>query len=228
MTRRRRAALLLGLALVLGALAASDVARRESALRAQLGPAVDVLVARRELAAGHRLEPGDLAVRRVPERFAPAGGPAMAELVLGRRLAVAVPAGAPLGEHLLARSPAAAAVRRGERAVEVVAGGSPALVVPGARVDVLVTRERETQLALEDVEVLAARPAPSADREDAAARVAATLRVTVRQAVFLAAAAAFAHEVRLLARAPGDDRHAGRQVVGDDLTLSARADLARP
>jgi pilus assembly protein CpaB len=221
-SRRRRAALLLGLALVLGALAASDVARRESALRAQVGPAVDVVVAARPLAAGRRLGAGDLAVRHVPERFAPAGGPAVAELLLGRRLAVPAPAGAPLGEHLLARPAGAGpAVRRGERAVEVVAAGSPALLVPGARVDVLVTRERgggaagDTQLALEDVEVLASRPATTTEREGP--HVAATLRVTVRQAVYLAAAGAFAREIRLLARAPGDDRRAGRAVVGDDL-----------
>jgi pilus assembly protein CpaB len=226
-TRRRRAALLLGLALVLGALAASDVARRESALRAQVGPAIDVLVARRPLAAGRRLDARDLAVRRVPERFAPAGAPAIAALLLGRRLAVPVPAGAPVGEHLLLRAADASRVRRGERAVEVVAGGSPQLVVPGVRVDVLVTRERggggagDTQLALEDVEVLAARPAAPPDGDGSGPQVAATLRVTVRQAVYLAAAAAFARDIRLLARAPGDDRHAGRTVVGDDLTLSA-------
>ena len=59
-------------------------------------------------------------------------------------------------------------MRRGERAVEVVATGSAAIAA-GARVDVLVTRERgsgggDTELALEDVEVLATRPAP--DRDD--------------------------------------------------------------
>ena len=39
--------------------------------------------------------------------------------------------------------------------------------------------------------------------------VAATLRVTVRQAVYLAAAGSFAREIRLLARAPGDRRREG-------------------
>ena len=222
MSRRRRAALLLGLALVLGALAASDVARREAALQAQVGPAVNVLVARRSLAAGRRVQAGDLAVRRVPERFAPAGGAAVPELVLGRRLAVPVPAGAPVGESLLASDSAdpSAAVRRGERAAEVVAAGSPALVGPGARVDVLVTRERgagvpgTTELALEDVEVLGARTA----RDDDGAKVAATLRVTVRQAVYLAAAGAFAREIRLLPRAPGDHRLTGPATVDDRLT----------
>jgi len=70
-SRRRRAALLLGMALVLGALAASDVARRESALRGELAPLVDVIVARGPLEAGERLRAGDLARRAVPERFAP-------------------------------------------------------------------------------------------------------------------------------------------------------------
>jgi pilus assembly protein CpaB len=214
MTRRRRAALLLGLALILGALAASDVSRREAALRAQVGRPVDVLVVRRPLAAGRRLSAGDLAVRHVPERFAPGGAAPVPELVLGRRLAVAVPAGTPVGEHLLAVA-SGPAVRRGERAIEVVATGSPRLIAPGAHVDVLVTRERATELALEDVEVLAARPAPG--RDDAGPQVAATLRVTVRQAVYLTAAGAFAREIRLLPRAPGDHRLAGRQTVDDQL-----------
>jgi pilus assembly protein CpaB len=218
-SRRRRAALLLGLALVLGALAASDVARREAALRDQVGPAVEVLVARQPLAAGQRVKPSDLAVRRMPERFAPAGVVPVPELVIGERLAVSVPAGAPVGEHLLERAAPGSVpeMRRGERAAEVVAHGSPVLVVPGSRVDVVVTRDRrDTQLALEDVEVLAARTVPD---EGTGPQVAATLRVTVRQAVYLAAAAAFAGEIRLLARPPGDDRRAGATIVDHDLTM---------
>jgi pilus assembly protein CpaB len=223
-SRRRRAALLLGLALVLGTLAASDVARREAALRTQVGPAVDVLVTRRPLAAGRRVQAGDLAVRRVPERFAPGGAATIPELVLGQKLAIAVPAGAAVGENLFAADRAGAGIRRGERAVEVVAAGSPSLVVPSARVDVLVTRERgtggagTTELALEDVEVLAARGARA--RDDAGPQVAATLRVTVRQAVYLAAAGAFAREIRLLPRAPGDHRTTGPQTVDDRLTVT--------
>ena len=69
--------------------------------------------------------------------------------------------------------------------------------------------------------MLAARAAPAAAREDAGPQVAATLRVTVRQAVYLAAAGAFAREIRLLARAPGDRRRAGATVVGDDLSVGA-------
>jgi pilus assembly protein CpaB len=103
----------------------------------------------------------------------------------------------------------------------VIATGSPRLVTAGAHVDVLVTRERgsgaagATTLALEDVEVLAARAARA--RDDAGPQVAATLRVTVRQAVYLAAAGAFAREIRLLPRAPGDHRRTGPAVVTDEL-----------
>jgi pilus assembly protein CpaB len=203
MSRRRRAALLLGLAVVLGALAASDVARREAALRAQLAPLVDVVVARRPLAAGHRISRRDLAVRRIPARYAPSGSSAG---VLGGRLAVPVDAGGAVGTLLLEPPPAANAIGKDERAAEVVARAAPGTVVAGARVDVLVTRERGgTELALQDVEVLAARAAPAAQGQDGR-RVAATLRVSLRQAVYLAAAGATAREIRLLARAPGDRR----------------------
>jgi len=218
MSRRRRAALLLGLALVLGGLAASDVARRESALRAELAPLVDVVVARRDLPAGRRIAAADLARRAVPARFAPAGAAgALPELLAGSRLAVPVAAGDPVGPALLetAAPQSGADVARGERAAEVVAAAAPGSVAAGARVDVLVTRDRggagATELALQDVEVLAVRAAAEGDepRRTGARTVAATLRVTVRQAVFLAAAGAFAREIRLLARAPGDRGRVG-------------------
>ena len=225
MSRRRRAIVLLGLALVLGGLAASDVARREAAMRAQLGPAVDVVVARIDLAAGRAVDAADLAVRRVPARYAPAGAATMPETLIGRRLAAAVPRGGYLGAGQLRTEPDVAGppVRKGERAVELLGLGAPDLIVPGARVDVLVTRDGEggaaagTELALEDVEVLAARSAPPAARDDAAKRVAATLRVTVRDAVYLAAAQSFAREVRLLPRAAGDRERAGQLSVGPEL-----------
>ena len=226
MSRARRASLLLGLALLLGGLAASDVARREAALRASLAPLVDVVVAHEDLAPRHRLRLDDLAVRRLPARYAPVGAATVPEELVGRRLAVPVPSGGPLGVAQLhdPHATAGAPVAHGQRAVEVVGLGSPQLVVAGARVDVLVTRDRDagsdagTELALEDVEVLGARPA--ADRAaggDGAARVAATLRVSVRQAVYLAAAEAFAREVRLLPRATGDQEKLGRMVVNDSL-----------
>ena len=135
-----------------------------------------------------------------------------------------MPRGGVIGEHQLAVEEAVAAppVEPGERAADVVGLGAPDLVVPGARVDVLVTRDGEggaagAELALEDVEVLAARPAPEGARDDGAERVAATLRVTVRDAVYLAAAQSFARELRLLPRAAGDRERAGQVVVGPEL-----------
>jgi pilus assembly protein CpaB len=117
-------------------------------------------------------------------------------------------------------------VRPGERVADVVAVGDRATIAPGSRVDVLVTREAaggttgRTSLALEDVEVLAVAAAPAAGSGDAARapRVRASLRVTLRQAVFLAAAQSFATEIRLLPRAAGDRRHAAAPLsVGSGL-----------
>ena len=105
-------------------------------------------------------------------------------------------------------------IDRGERVAEVVALGSPQLVAAGSRVDVLVSPEPETGgagaavVALEDVEVLAASIAGAADaaaeKGAPGQRVAASLRVTLGQAVYLAAVQDFARELRLLPRAIGD------------------------
>jgi pilus assembly protein CpaB len=123
-----------------------------------------------------------------------------------------------------------APIRRGERATEVAVAGGEALTgaPPGTRVDVIVTTESRTGgasgrtfLALQDVELLGARAAGgdagSATGGDGAAAHAttiATLRVTLREAVYLTAAQSFARELRLLIRAPGD-RHAARPLAVD-------------
>jgi pilus assembly protein CpaB len=229
MTRRRRAAALLGLALLLGALAASDVAGREAALRRGLGPAVPVVVARSEIPAGGRLVARRLAVRRVPARYAPAGAFRGVEELGGLRAAVAIPAGADLEPALVSDGTGGAAagapVRPGERVAQIVATGAPELIAPGGRVDVVVTRERggggpgATTLALEDVEVLAAAPATAAEADaQGGPRVALSLRVTLRQAVYLAAAQSFARELRVLPRGAGDRRRgAAGMRVGEGL-----------
>lgn len=213
MSRHRRGLLLAGLALVLGGLAASDVAGREAALERRLGPLVDVVVARDAVRPGERLTAERLGLRRVPARYAPRGAFGAVGAVNGLRAAAPIMAGEDIHDSAVddGRGAAGAPVRAGERVVDVVAVGSAQAVTPGSRVDVLVTREARdggagrTTLALEDVEVLAARPAgaPAGD-ESAAPRVAAALRVTLRQAVYLAAAQTFAREIRLLPRAAGD------------------------
>ena len=227
MTRRRRAAVLLGLALLLGTLSATHMARREAALDAQLGPVTEVVVARQDLPAGRRIELSDLGVRSLPARYAPPGEPAFAAALAGQKLAVPVRAGGPVTSDLLVRRSltAEASIERGQRAVDLVATGSPQAVIAGAHVDVLVTTERRdrvrgaTRIALEDVEVLAARAAAQAadDGDKGPTRVSATLRVTAEQAVYLAAAQSFARDVRLLARAPGDRRKVGDLAVDDGL-----------
>ena len=218
MSRRRRALLLGGLALVLGGLAAVNVAGREAALERRVGGLVDVVVVRAPVAAGERLAMRSLAIRRVPARAAPTGTTGSPQAFVGRRAAVDIPADTDLTAGMIVRDdagPAGPDVRRGERVAEIVALGSPELVIPGSRVDVLVTPEPpgggtgEAVLALEDVEVIAAAPvsnqdAPAPKGVAVGSRVAASLRVTLRQAVYLAAAQDFARELRLLPRASGD------------------------
>ncbi|MDX6691101.1 MAG: pilus assembly protein CpaB [Solirubrobacteraceae bacterium] len=240
MTRRRRALLLGGLALLLGGLAASDVASREAALQRQVGGLVDVVVARGPVSKGAPLRAAALAVRRVPRRFAPDGAIADPETLAGLRASVDIAAGTDLTTAVVGDGTQGAAartgppIRPGERIAEIVALGAPELVTPGSHVDVLVTPEPEGSqsgravLALEDVEVLQAGPAEGGDADADAgkatgkpspgARVAASLRVTLRQAVYLAAAQDFARELRLLPRAAGDRRRGQAGLaVGADL-----------
>jgi pilus assembly protein CpaB len=172
----------------------------------------------------------------MPARYAPAGAIGALGEAVGERVATAVPAGAyllraALGSPGAGGSGSGPGLRPGERIADLVGAGPAELVTAGARVDVLVTRDPahggpgQTTLALEDVEVLAAAPAEAGEGAAATAgvpRVRASLRVTVRQAVFLAAAQAFAREVRLLPRAPGDDRRGAAGVaVGADLAPQA-------
>jgi pilus assembly protein CpaB len=217
MARRRRGAALLGLALLLGVLAASDVAGREAALRRQLGPTVSVVVVRAPLAAGQRIPRRALALRRVPARYAPTGAIADPGDAVGRRAAVAIAPGGDLDSALLRvpgeeSAPAGPPLGRGERALDVLAVAAPEAVAAGTRVDVLVTYDGRagsqgaTRMVLEGAEVLQSRPASAAEGSEGAAglpRVLATLRVGVRQAVALAADVAAAREVRLLTRPTG-------------------------
>lgn len=217
MSRRRRALLLTGLALVLGTLAASDVSRRESALAEQLTPVVDVVVVRRAVEAGAPIPAGSLAVRRVPARYAPKGAFVHPRGLVGTRAAVALAPGTDLVPALLDDGQDAgpgAPVRDGERVVELVVRGSAELIRAGMRVDVLVTRDGPggdggaTEIVLQDAEVLDAEPGPEADG-DVGEQVRVSLRVTVDQAPALIAAEQYAREVRVLSRAAGDRGRAG-------------------
>ena len=181
MTRRRRGALLIGLSLALGGLAASDVGRREAAVRAQLAPLVDVVVAGRDVRrappAAARPTSRSAASPRATRRSAPRLCRRRCSGAARWRRSRAARTSGPASSRTSPRR--ARRIRRGERAVEVAGAGSPQLVVAGAQVDVVVVPERgAARLALSGAEVLAARPLAAADAADGAARVAATLRVT--------------------------------------------------
>jgi pilus assembly protein CpaB len=216
-SRRRRALLLGGLALVLGGLAAFNVAGREAALERRVGGLVDIVVAREPIAAGDKVRERALAIRRVPARFAPSGTTGDPRALVGLRAAVDIRADTDLTAAMVAGDGAprsGPSVRSGERVAEVVALGSAQLVTAGSHVDVLVTPEPrsdgpgEAVLALEDIEVIAATPLAAGDapagKGAPGPRIAASLRVTLRQAVYLAAVQDFARELRLLPRATRD------------------------
>jgi pilus assembly protein CpaB len=213
--RRRRGLILLALALVCGWVAASDVRGTERRARVSLGPLATAVVARQDLPAGKPITAAQLALRTVPARFLPSDALASSADAVGLRAAIAVPRGAyitasELGSAGQTGDTGSSELAPGQRAVSVtVAGSAGALGSPGGRVDVLVTTgahgdvHGRTYLAIQDVQLLAVRPAADTDH------VTATLRVSVRQAVYLTAAQNFAQEVRLLPRPTGDRSGAG-------------------
>jgi pilus assembly protein CpaB len=237
--RRRRGLLLLSVALACGGLAASQVHERERSVAAQVGPVVPVLVAARDLEAGARVSARALAVRSVPARFVPPDALASTAGVAGARPAVPVAAGSYLTAGVFEGSTGeqreGGGVGRGERAVTVAVSGASGLA-PGAHVDVLVSTESgtgagRTLMALAGAELLRLAPGSGAEgygyggaeaadgagpdsRNPAASgpNALATLRVSVRQAIYLTAADNFAREIRLLARPPGDRFAAGAAV----------------
>ena len=237
--RRRRAIVVLALALVCGGLAASDVERRARRADERVGPLVPVAVARADVKAGTRLTPAVAAsaftVRQAPARFVPPDSLPSPTEAAGGTLAVPVAAGSYLTGAMLARrrtgDPGAAS--SGERLVElnVMAGPDVLAAGPDARVDVLLTTGGDgghgrSYLALEDVELAAVRAGGgegtghgASDGAAARANAVAGLRVGVRQAVFLTAAESFARELRLLLRPPSEQKHSGQAVVITDSAL---------
>jgi pilus assembly protein CpaB len=227
--RRRRAALLLSLALASGGLAAAQVAGRVREVDARVGAPVPVLVVARAVDAGTELDRRDLEVRQVPRRFTPPDALASAQEAIGAPVTSSLARGSYVTASSLAgqsRERTAGALRHGQRAVEVGVSGAALTdaVGPGARVDVLVSTQQHegagrSFIALEDVELLDLRegasgaPAERGADDGRPPAATATLRVTVRQAVYLTAAENFAREVRLLPRPPGDRARWGRAAV---------------
>jgi Flp pilus assembly protein CpaB len=215
MNRRRRALGFLLLALLAAAGAATIAAGYGASAVRGYGPLRPVVVVGARIAAGRRLGPREigsaLAVRRVPERFAPPGALAAPEEALGLVARGPLPArsyllGAQLGigRKKGAGSPRLAGNRR---PVEIAVSGADALLAAGpapsgSRVDVVVTSEPEgagpghTYVAAAAVPLLALRP--GAEGPGPGATAAATLGLTKRQALRLIAAESFARKLTLL------------------------------
>lgn len=225
--RRRRALLLVALALTSGGLAASQVRAERRDVESQVGRPATVVVAREDLGAGSQLDPEALAqlleIREVPERYVPPDSLASPEEALGLRTAVPIAAGSYVTLGALetedVRDQAGPALAPGERVVELTVAGGEAVAAsgPGSRVDVLITTEGgsgagRTYVALENVEVLDVRSDGGEYEAESGApseSARASLRVTLQQAVLLTSAQNFAREVRLLARAPEDRKRVG-------------------
>jgi pilus assembly protein CpaB len=222
--RRRRGLLLLCVALASGGLAASEVSRREHRAAEELGPSVDVLLAARGIGAGARVTRDVLRVRRIPVRFAPPDALTSAQGLVGARTAAPVPAGGYLTAAVFAEGArrGVGAARRGERTVTVGVdgGGGVAELTPGTSVDVLVSTETgaaggRTTIPIAGAELL--RVVEAASDPSSGPTALATLRVSLRQAIYLTAADNFAREIRLLARPPNDRSRAGMTVASGQL-----------
>lgn len=218
MSRRRRALMLGGVALLLGALAASEVAGREAEIEQRVGSPVKVVVAIKPIGRGQPIAAAMLALRELPGKFAPEQSFADADQLIGARAAVAIPAGADLQPALLQGADASAggalaAAAANERLARVVVVGDAGEITPGSRVDLLITRDSAngsatTRIGLRDAEVVEAAPASAVAEGSSAGlpRVALTLRVSLQQAVLLAEAQSAARELRALPRPPAAKR----------------------
>lgn len=179
-------------------------------MRKALGPQVPVVLVRGDVRPGDALTARRLGVRRVPARYAPRNGYSDPAALEGTRAAVALAGGTDLVPALVDDGARPGPhVKAGQRVAEIVARATLEHIAPGGRVDVLITREApdgrgQTTLAMQDLEVLAARRAEDdATGQRAGPRVAVSLRTSLHQAVELVAAESFAREIRLLPRGAG-------------------------
>jgi Flp pilus assembly protein CpaB len=212
MRRRARAAAFLALALLAAAAAASIVAGYGSRVTRGYGPLRQVVVLEAGLPAGRPIGPRKLAaaldVRRVPERFVPAGALVVPEDALGLAPRGPVPAGSYLvaGQLRPPRRNPRRGLDGGRRPVEIAVSGADALLSTGrpagGRVDVVVTSEPSgpgpgrTYVAAAGVPLLAI--APGAEGPVPGGTSSATLGLTKGQALRLIAAESFARKLTLL------------------------------
>lgn len=213
MSRRRRSLVFLLLALLAAGGAAAIADGYGTSVARGYGPLRPVVVLNADLRPGTRIGAREadaaLSIRRVPERFVPAGALASPLQALGLVPKLRLAAGSYLlGFHLdrprEARRPPGE-LSGGRRPVEVSVSGSGALLAAEAsgavaKVDVVVTTEPtgpgpgRTYLAATSVPLLAIRHGA----EGPGGAAAATLGLTRRQALRLIAAESFARKVTVL------------------------------
>lgn len=205
MSRGRRALLLAGMSLLLGGVAASQVAGREAEIERRIGSPSAVVVAARAIGRGQTISARDLAIRQVPARYVPRGSFGSPADLVGARAAVGVEAGGDLQQGMVERDSPDTGGRPGLRLVRLLVVGSAAELPPGSLADILVTSETQsggarTRLELRAAEVVESRGAPPAPEGTGAGlpRAQVALRVTVAQAVRLAEAQNSAREIRAL------------------------------
>ncbi len=172
-------------------------------------PTQTVLVASRDIPRGTALSPSDAEAIAAPAGWTVGGlerDPASLE---GRRTVAPLSQGDLITVAATGGPTAVAPLSAGQRAVPVpisAAGGSAALLEPGARVDVVASRGEgpmgKTSVVVWNVEVLAV-PAPGPDGyvPDTAAVL---LRATPRDALRITSALNFARDVRLVVRPTAD------------------------
>ncbi len=215
MSRRTRAIAFLVLALATAALAAGIADSYGSRVAGGYGPLRQVLVAVRGLEEGQVLSPkdvaNDLGLRRVPNRFVPAGALRDPREALGLAPTVELEPGSYLVAGQLqppqSAGGAVAPLGRERRPVEISVSGAEALLAtgtatPGAKVDVVVTTEPSASGAGRTYVAASAVPllglGPGADGPGPGGTAAATLALTKRQALRLIAAESFARKLTLL------------------------------
>jgi pilus assembly protein CpaB len=215
MSRRVRALGFLFAALIAAATAAAIANGYGDSVVNGYGQLRPVLIASSDLPAGKPIDPrvagGDLEVRRVPVRFAPAGALSAPAEAVGLAPSSPIPAGSYLlAAQLHPPRPAGplATLDGGRRPVEIAVSGAGALDALGAspvgsKVDVVVTTEPSgsgdgrTYVAAPSVPLLGLGPGGEGVEGETAT---ATLGLTRSQALRLIEAESFARRVTLIPR----------------------------
>lgn len=180
-------------------------------------PEKTLVVAAQPLPPGASIAAAAVKIVRVPEKLFPHGGFSKVEEVVGRPVVSSIQADEPVVEARIAPRGSgfgvAPMIPSGMRAMAVRVNdvaGVAGFVLPGARVDVLVTgrppgsEDTVTTPVLEDVAVLSAGQAVEADSQSRSMSVpVVTLLVTPAQAVSLTLAA-FEGKIQLVLRNSGD------------------------